>query len=168
MSVLHARPMAALVATALGAVLLPLALVSSTAAADTGAAAHNGVAQVVHQRGIPGPQVALRRAKAALVGRGHARDLTLTLRDLSARLPQLAGRDRKVAEALLARPNGGHDGLEKRIGAKWPGNEANNSPACSVIVPVCVHWTNSSRHQPPPRDEDTNGNVDCEKNGDHQ
>ncbi|HVQ86661.1 MAG TPA: MXAN_6640 family putative metalloprotease [Actinomycetes bacterium] len=149
------RTLTAVVTTALGAVLLPLTLSVTTAEAGTASPrAVGGLTPIASSDGalpdsIPTAQVALRRAKAVLNGNAHGRDLTLTLRDLDARLPQLRGHDRAVAKAMLARPNGGHTGLESRIGAKWPGDEANSSPQCSLTVPVCVHWTDTSRHQPP-------------------
>lgn len=109
---------------------------------------------------IPTAQRALSRAVAVFSGRGDAADASLALRDLSARLPELTGTDRRTAETLLARPNGGRTAVESQLGALWSGSEAASSPVCSSQVPVCVHWTNSGRNQPPTVDRNSNGVYD--------
>jgi hypothetical protein len=145
MPVVARRPMIALAAVVTAVVMAPLAL-----------APHAAVAEPVDAPGfskvpthIPGAAAALAHAKAVVNGRLDDADLTLALRDVAARLTEYSGADRRLAEQLLARPNGGKQRVEDSIGAAWPGNEAPASPLCSATKPICVHWTNTSRHQPP-------------------
>lgn len=105
---------------------------------------------------------ALDQAQAVLAGDADV-DATLALRDLTQALPQLGRADRRTAQALLARPNGGRQGNEDATGATWPAPEAPESAAgdgCSLTLDLCVHWTDSSKHAPPSVDDDTNGVPD--------
>ena len=101
--------------------------------------------------GIPGAKKALANAKAAMVGDATRTGPTLALRDLSARLPEYAGADLDLAEALLARPNGGDQTVEVDTGAAWGQPEAAQSPLCDDPTSplVCVHWTATGHHAPP-------------------
>lgn len=103
---------------------------------------------------IPDAEQALATAKATMRGRLDDPNPSLALRDLSARLPEYTGRDRVVADQLLARPNGGNDRSDLPA-AVWSTTQVNNSSAlCNTTV--CVHWTDVGSHAPPPAD---NGGV---------
>ncbi|HKJ36539.1 MAG TPA: MXAN_6640 family putative metalloprotease [Solirubrobacterales bacterium] len=84
---------------------------------------------------------------------GPTREATLVLRELSNGLGTLRGRDRRRAEAILARPTERAD----RFGDYF-GNEAASSPVCDADF--CVHWSRSERHAPAPADADQNGTPD--------
>jgi hypothetical protein len=92
------------------------------------------------------------------VARASAHDATLILRDLAARVDDLAGAEEAVAERILARPDFGGVPIK---GSGW-GNfaEAQASPKCAENV--CVHWVDdtSSSDVPPPEDGDDNGIPD--------
>lgn len=148
-----ARSFVAACAAALAAgLLLPVAMSAAPAAAQPGDVPEfNRVLA-----GIPSARKALANAKDVIAGRAPAEDLTLALRDLAARLPEYRGQDRTLVERLLARPNGGNKKVENALGAAWPGAEASNSPFCGVTPDICVHWTDTSVHQPPAQDVNTN------------
>jgi hypothetical protein len=84
------------------------------------------------------------------VERPARRDATLLLRDLAVRKRELAGPERELAEALLARP----DDADVPIGNGWTVAEAVDSPVCSSLpgVGVCVHWVDSTSDAPSPDD----------------
>lgn len=154
MHALSARSVITLIITALVATAVPLTVLTAPANAEPSAGPDFAPVPTT----IPDAATALIAAKATLKGQVTNPDPTLALRDLAARLPEYRGRDRVVAERLLARPNGGKQGLENSIGAAWPRQEAPNSPLCDAEV--CVHWTRLSRHAPPLADKDSSGFPD--------
>jgi hypothetical protein len=85
------------------------------------------------------------------VARPGPRDATLILRDLVVHKRELSGRDRQLADAILARPDGGGP----VIGDGWTVPEAAASPDCGPDV--CVHWVARSRDQTPPADGNDDG-----------
>jgi hypothetical protein len=111
--------------------------------------------------GIPSAEKALANAKDAVADDANRFGLTLALRDLSARLPEYAGAELNVAEALLARPNGGDQSVEVGTGAAWGQPEAPESPLCDdPDTPLlCVHWTAKGRHAPPLEDGPDKGST---------
>jgi hypothetical protein len=137
-----------------GPLVLPVAL---TAAVTTASAEVDAQPAFDVIAATPAEQ-ALERARAVLAGdASEAVDATLALRDLTQALPDLDRADRRSAQAILARPNGGRQGNENAAGAAWPGPEAPESAAgdgCSLAVDLCVHWTDSSKHAPPTGDSD--------------
>jgi hypothetical protein len=78
------------------------------------------------------------------VARPAARDATLILRDLAARLGDLSGADRATAKRLLARPpQGATQGL--------PGNGwSPGAPEAVACLTVCVHWVSSAAYDDAP------------------
>lgn len=110
---------------------------------------------------VPSAETALANAKAAVAGDAARGGPTLALRDLSARLPEYAGADLDLAEALLARPNGGDQSAEIGTGAAWGGPEAAESPLCDDPDSplLCVHWTEKGKHAPPLKDGPDKGSV---------
>jgi len=104
---------------------------------------------------------ALDVAGDVMAGRSQALSPTIALRDLAMRVDGLTGRDRAVAETLLARPNQGLRGGDGF--AAWRTREAaasRNDLGCSADIdtPVCIHWTNRGTDAPNPADSD-NDNV---------
>ncbi|HXV58730.1 MAG TPA: MXAN_6640 family putative metalloprotease [Gaiellaceae bacterium] len=101
-------------------------------------------------------QLARTRRAFGDVDRPGGRDATLALRDLLLRKDELTGSDRKLAAALLARPDEG--GVP--IGNGWTSEEAADSPACGLNV--CVHWVDEpgDPDAPFPVDDDVNGIPD--------
>jgi len=92
------------------------------------------------------------------VERPARRDATLLLRDLAARKRGLAGPERELAEALLARPDDG----DVPIGNGWNGvPEAAGSPVCSLLpgTGLCVHWVDTGPDAPSPDDVDPANGV---------
>ena len=92
------------------------------------------------------------------VERPARRDATLLLRDLAARKRELAGPERELAEALLARPDDG----DVPIGTGWDGvPEAAASPACSLLpgTDLCLHWVDTGPDAPSPDDVDPANGV---------
>jgi hypothetical protein len=88
------------------------------------------------------------------VARASAHDATLILRDLAARVDDLAGAEEAAAERILARPDTG----DVPVGSGWEVPEAQASPKCAENV--CVHWVDSGSDAPPLLDEDENGSPD--------
>ena len=85
------------------------------------------------------------------VARPARRDATLILRDLAARKRELTGPERRVAEAILSRPDDG----DVPIGTGWDGvPEAAGSPVCSSQpgIDVCAHWVDTGPDAPSPTD----------------
>ena len=111
--------------------------------------------------GIPSAQKALTNAKAVMAGDATRFGPTLALRDLSARLPEYSGADLDLAEALLARPNGGDQSVEVGTGAAWGQPEAAESPLCDNPESplLCVHWTAIGKHAPPLEDGPDDGST---------
>src|SRR3954468_3033292 len=64
-------------------------------------------------------------------------EMSPALHDLTAALPSLTGKDRREAEAILARPNDSQADPENTH--KWTGPEAPSSPVCTAHF--CIHWT---------------------------
>ncbi len=90
-------------------------------------------------------QLARVRREFGDVARPAARDATLILRDLAARVDELAGADRAVAKSILARPDDG----SVEIGNGWDAPESDSSPSCGGGV--CVHWVDETgNHDGPP------------------
>jgi Family of unknown function (DUF6055) len=86
-------------------------------------------------------ELALAKVQQLQQGRGveTGRELTPALNQLFAGLPSLSPRDRRTAEAILARPD---DGQPDPAGThKWSGPEAGTSPKCTAHF--CVHFTMS-------------------------
>jgi hypothetical protein len=73
-------------------------------------------------------------------GDGDDTDLTLLLRDLAARRGELSPADRKVADALLARPTGGltPQGVKYRTKSRH-----------KCYRHVCIHWVTKGEDKPP-------------------
>jgi hypothetical protein len=84
------------------------------------------------------------------VARASAHDATLILRDLAARVGDLAGTEEAAAERILARPDTG--GVP--VGSGWKVPEAEASPVCGENV--CVHWVDGGVDAPPLADVDGN------------
>ena len=98
-------------------------------------------------------QLARVRREFGDVARPTRRDATLFLRDLAARQNELTGPERRLAEALLNRPDDGD--VPEGTGTGWglvP--EASNSPVCSALpgTDVCVHWVDTGPDAPSPAD----------------
>ena len=96
-------------------------------------------------------QLARVRREFGDVDRPARRDATLFLRDLAARKRELTGPERRLAEALLARPDDG----DVPIGNGRNGvPEAAGSPVCSTVpgTDVCVHWVEMGPDAPSPDD----------------
>jgi hypothetical protein len=125
-------------------------------------AADDALSRALAEGRLSEAQYALERARSLFqlprvrrefgdVERPARRDATLLLRDLAARKRELAGPEREVAEALLARPD---DGVVP-IGTGWNGvPEAAASPACSLLpgIDLCVHWVDTGPDAPSPAD----------------
>jgi hypothetical protein len=88
------------------------------------------------------------------VARASAHDATLILRDLAARVDDLAGAEQVAAKRILARPDEG--GVPVSNG--WSVEEGDLSPACDDHV--CVHWVDTSPDAPPAQDIDEDGIPD--------
>ena len=107
-----------------------------------------------------GAVAALRKAEAVRHGEGPYRgaELTPLLKELSIRLPDLRGAERRRAERLMARPAGNPQPGEESYAVP----EAPQSPYCSPHF--CVHWvainTPNDRDAPPPADADVDGVPD--------
>jgi hypothetical protein len=102
-------------------------------------------------------QLAKVRREFGDVARPAGRDATLILRDLAARVDELADAERKTAKRILARPDDG----SVPLGNGWDVDEADLSPLCGAHV--CVHWVDAfgSEDAPPPDDVDpANGYPD--------
>jgi hypothetical protein len=85
------------------------------------------------------------------VVRPSARDTTLILRDLAARVDELAGAERKAAKRILARPD---DPSGAPLGSGWDVDEADLSPQCGAHV--CVHWVDAFGNDDAPPPDDVN------------
>ena len=72
------------------------------------------------------------------VARPASNDATLIMRDLAARLGQLSGADREVADSILARPTGG--GVP--IGHQY---SAGADPEFTCGADMCFHWVETTR-----------------------
>jgi hypothetical protein len=84
---------------------------------------------------------------------GPPAEPTAVLGQLAAAEDRLEGRDRRLAEALLARPD---DGESDRYNDGFTVDEATGSPACSADF--CVHWVPETADAPDLSDE--NGTDD--------
>lgn len=93
------------------------------------------------------------RARFGRVMRPEPRSATLILRDLAARVAELAGSDREAALRLLARPT---DGAADPYGDGYTVAEA--PPVCSANA--CYHYVTSTDDAPDPTDADVNGVPD--------
>jgi hypothetical protein len=83
------------------------------------------------------------------VERAGARDATLILRDLAARLRKLPPAERAAARRILARPDAG--GVP--VGDGWsPSASATKQALCDAEL--CVHWVSTSADAPQPTDSD--------------
>jgi hypothetical protein len=86
------------------------------------------------------------RARHGMVRPAGARDATLVLRDLAARLHELSPAEREVARRLLARPTDSPD----------PGGDsyatAEETPYCTANA--CIHYVATTRDAPDPADAD--------------
>jgi hypothetical protein len=97
------------------------------------------------------------RAEFGDVAAPSSHDATLILRDLAARVSDLAGPERKAATRLLARPPASTGGVP--VGNGWTVAEATESPACGPNL--CLHWVATSADAPAATDVDpTNGIPD--------
>jgi hypothetical protein len=91
------------------------------------------------------------RGRFGRVATPHRREATLTLRDLNLRLDGLRPAQRRTAEAILARPDGG---------ANFFGSSYKNAPQdvrCLGSVELCFHWALSGKHAPTQKDGDGDG-----------
>ena len=98
---------------------------------------------------------ALERAEAALsrpgtTSPGTKESPTLALLDLRRAYPNLTRPEQRQADRLLARPT--NDGITDPI-LDWEAEESPDSPVCAEHV--CVHWTDTETHAPPPGWADT-------------
>ena len=92
------------------------------------------------------------------VARPFGPDATLILRDLAARVGDLAGAERRIAERILARPDDpnpppGHP-PKVPIGDGWTAPESFSSPLCGANV--CIHWVDQPGNDDAPAEEDVN------------
>ena len=89
---------------------------------------------------------------------GRGRDLSLELRDLANRLPSLSARDRRKAEAILARPTDDPaDPDDAESGADYKVDEA--PKLCSTRF--CIHWVATTEDAPDVgADKDSDGFPD--------
>ena len=98
------------------------------------------------------------RREYGYVARPLGHDATLILRDLAARVDDLAGAERRVAERILARPDDPdplpHQPPKVPIGDGWTADEAFLSPSCGGNV--CVHWVDETGNSDAPPEEDVN------------
>ncbi|HSK16077.1 MAG TPA: MXAN_6640 family putative metalloprotease [Gaiellaceae bacterium] len=99
------------------------------------------------------------RRSFGAVERPGLRDATAILRDLALRQHELAGFDRTLARALLARPDDGN--VPYGLGTGWDPVPvpANVDHRCSDFgIRVCVHWVNLEEHPDAPdlTDDDEN------------
>ena len=143
-----ARPLHLLVLTlACAALALPSA---ATAATDLQAGGQSDSAGQVT------PEEALSHARRISSGRevetGH--ELTLALRTLAVKLPQLDGADRRRAERLLLRPTQGQQ--TDNDSSRYSVPEA--TPVCGARF--CVHYVKSTPDAPPSTDADGDGDFD--------
>lgn len=125
-------------------------------------------AQSGHGRNaLPRPEVALERALAIfqphladpsyrLHGKVDPRGATVVLRDLAATYRRLSPADRRLAEAILARPtDGGTD-----AGTGLPNYTAPRSDfRHKCFTHFCVHWVKSTRDAPSLRDRNPRNHV---------
>lgn len=120
--------------------------------------ASDGLGRALADGRLTEAQYALERARSLFgldrarrefgdVARPGARDATLVLRDLAARMGQLSGAERAGAERLLARPT---DGVADRQGHGY--TVAAAPPACGEEI--CFHWVESTADAPPGADGD--------------
>ena len=125
------------------------------------AGADDALSQALAEGRLSEAEYALERARSLFqhlrarrvfgdVDRPARRDATLLLRDLAARKRELAGPERELAEALLARPDDG----DVPVGTGWNVPEAGASPVCSAVpgTDVCVHWVETGPDAPSPAD----------------
>jgi len=145
------RILVTLLALALSAAVAPSALAPAEAEEAKPSGDHSFAPT---SAAIPSAKVALKRAQSLTEGTTEELDVTLTLRDLALRVDRLRGADRRAAEAILARPNGGTTGVDNQLGATWPGIEAGKR--CALDLPICVHWTETSKHAPSDADRNDN------------
>ena len=92
------------------------------------------------------------RARFGRVARPHPHEATLILRDLAARVSQLAPADRALARRILARPT---DGPKDPVGN---GYSVPSTTSCTTNL--CFHWVSSTADAPPPTDANANGVPD--------
>jgi hypothetical protein len=85
----------------------------------------------------------------------RARELTLVLRALAARLGTMTGADRREAVRLLERPTDGNADPQQN---GYTATEAPGSPFCSAHY--CVHWVASGSDAPDLTDVNANGIPD--------
>src|SRR6476661_5622265 len=125
--------------------LLPPLLLLLVLALPSGAgAAMQHIATATATEQPTTPKQALRKAEAVASGRaGRGRELTLALKDLAVRLPELKGADRLRAQRLLARPTLG----ETASNEDGYTVAEHNPPLCSVHF--CIHWVDSTADAPP-------------------
>jgi hypothetical protein len=141
-----------------------LALVASTSAGTTGSSA-KAVAKPAGTQ-APSAQLALQRALAVLapdrvdaryraaVANVDPRETTLVLRDLVAAKSRLSAADRRLANALLARPTDG-PGVEGPAG--WNGTaRASKKRYCNTRF--CIHWVRKTNERPSLADSSPNNN----------
>jgi hypothetical protein len=96
------------------------------------------------------------RRAYGFVARPLGHDATLILRDLAARVDDLAGAERLAAERILARPDDpdppqGHP-PKVPIGDGWTAAESVSSPLCGGNV--CIHWVDEAEDPDAPPEED--------------
>jgi hypothetical protein len=133
----------------------PLTRSTPDALADALAAGRITQAQYALERAVSLFDLARVRARFGEVARPDPRDATLILRDLRARLPELAPSDRATARRLLARPTDGS--------ADWGGDGYAVGPRYfrrSCTTRYCVHWVTRSADAPSLIDRNGNGVPD--------
>jgi hypothetical protein len=87
------------------------------------------------------------------VARTSSADATLVLRDLRIAYDDLSPSQRRIADALLARPT---DGAKDPYGFGYAVHEA--KPDCNRHA--CFHWVRRTADAPAPADDDANGRPD--------
>ena len=132
---------------------VPIADDALTAALETGELSE---AEYALERARSLFQLAKVRREFGYVARPLGQDATLILRDLAARVGDLAGVERLAAKQILARPS--DDPPIVPIGDGWTATESTSSPLCGENV--CVHWVDQPGNSDAPEEEDVDPSND--------